>query len=246
MDLTPIRAILFDKDGTLFDFSRTWEAWAHAFLTRVARDHVHAGELGQSIGFDVATKRFDPASIVIAGTPGEVAHALLPHLPDLSFAQLINILNEEAAQAPQLEAVPLRPFLDRLRAQGLRLGVVTNDSEVPARAHLDTAGVTECFDFIAGFDSGYGAKPAPGPLEAFCAAVALPPDAVLMVGDSLHDLMAARAAGMRGVGVLTGMAIAEDLAPHAQVVLPDIGHLPDWLNAANLLSIDKSDAPSRE
>ena len=51
-----------------------------------------------------------------------------------------------------------------------------------------------------------------------------------MVGDSTHDLIAGRAAGMQTVGVLTGMAEAE-LAPLADAVLPDIGHLPDWLMA---------------
>ncbi|EPX85444.1 HAD-superfamily hydrolase, subfamily IA, variant 1 family protein [Salipiger mucosus DSM 16094] len=50
-----------------------------------------------------------------------------------------------------------------------------------------------------------------------------------MVGDSTHDLIAGRAAGMQCVGVLTGPAAAEDLASQADVVLPDIGHLPGWL-----------------
>jgi phosphoglycolate phosphatase len=52
-----------------------------------------------------------------------------------------------------------------------------------------------------------------------------------MVGDSTHDLQAGRAAGMRCVGVLTGMAPRDVLAPHADVVLENIGALPDWLAA---------------
>jgi phosphoglycolate phosphatase len=51
-----------------------------------------------------------------------------------------------------------------------------------------------------------------------------------MVGDSRHDLMAGRAAGMRTVAVLTGIAEAPELAPLADAVLPDIGHLADWLD----------------
>jgi phosphoglycolate phosphatase len=35
---------------------------------------------------------------------------------------------------------------------------------------------------------------------------------------------------MRTIGVLTGLALAEDLAPLADVVLPDIGHIPAWLD----------------
>ena len=57
----------------------------------------------------------------------------------------------------------------------------------------------------------------------------LPPERIAMVGDSTHDLLAGRAAGMMTVGVLTGLATTTDLSPHADVVLPDIGHLPGWL-----------------
>jgi len=225
-----IEAIVFDKDGTLFDFAATWEAWAEAFLLRATgQDRARAQAIGTEIGFDLAARRFAPDSVVIAGTPAEVADALERHFPQLTRPALIGMLNEEAELAPQIEAVPLAPFLDGLRAQGLRLGVATNDAETPARAHLLAARVLDRFDFVAGFDSGHGAKPAPGPLLAFCAAVDVDPARALMVGDSTHDLHAGRAAGMSTLGVLTGMAGADELAPHADAVLPDIGHIPAWL-----------------
>jgi phosphoglycolate phosphatase len=53
---------------------------------------------------------------------------------------------------------------------------------------------------------------------------------VAMVGDSAHDMHAGHAAGMRRVAVLTGIADHAELAPHAEVVLPDIGHLPGWIS----------------
>lgn len=229
--MTPVRGIVFDKDGTLFDFSSTWEAWAHAFLHRIAQDPDHARRMGHMIGFDVVSGRFSPGSMVIAGTPGEIADALRAEVPGLGRSDLIDVLNAEAARAPQVEVTSLKPFLEGLRARGLALGLVTNDAEMPARAHLGTAGVTGCFDFIAGFDSGFGSKPGPGPLLAFSDQMGLTPADVLMVGDSLHDLEAARAAGMRAVAVLTGLATRETLEAHAQAVLPDIGHLPAWLDA---------------
>ena len=61
-------------------------------------------------------------------------------------------------------------------------------------------------------------------------AAGLDPARVAMVGDSRHDLEAGRAAGMRTVAVLTGVARREDLEPHADVVLADIGALPGWLS----------------
>lgn len=223
-------AVCFDKDGTLFDFGATWEAWARSFLLRAAdQDHHRAAEFGRQIGFDMATNRFDKDSIVIAGTAGEVAAAMVPMLPHIAPEAVLDFLNEEAENAPQVEAVPLIPFLDRLRDMGLHLGVATNDAEAPARAHLDAAGITNRFDFIAGFDSGYGGKPAAGQLLAFAKSVQVLTDRVVMVGDSTHDLRAGRAAGMQTVGVLTGLADTADLAPFADIVFPDISHLPDWL-----------------
>ena len=226
------RGILFDKDGTLFDFATTWESWAASFLSRLSGGDVSgAVAMGQAIDFDLHSRTFAPGSIVIAGTPQQVAQALLPFRPDMDETALLALLNEEAALAPQKPAVPLAPLLTGLRDRGMALGVATNDAEAPARAHLEAADAAGFFDFVAGSDSGFGGKPAPGQLLAFAETAGLNPADVLMVGDSLHDLHAAQAAGMTAIGVLTGYATQAQLAPHAAAVLPDIGHLPGWLDA---------------
>ncbi|MCV2890215.1 HAD family hydrolase [Ruegeria aquimaris] len=226
----PIDALLFDKDGTLFDFAATWGAFGRSFLTRVGGgDAARAAQLGAMIGFDFDQGQYARDSIVIAGTPSEIAEALLPALPGFAHAELIAMINEESARAPQVQAVPLAAFLDDMRGRGLKLGVATNDGEAPARAHLGSIGVADRFDFIAGFDSGHGAKPGPGQMLAFAAKVGLAPARVAMVGDSTHDMLAGRAAGMTTVAVLTGLAKHDELAPYADIVLPDIGHIRGWL-----------------
>ncbi|MEP4197465.1 MAG: HAD family hydrolase [Aliishimia sp.] len=229
-DFSSIKGVLFDKDGTLFDFARTWEAWAQSFLKRITPDAETAHRVGAEIGFDMELGNFSADSIVIAGSPDEVGLALLPHLPGYDLPGLLEVLNEEAAQAPQVEAAPLVPLLTSFRSKGLTLGVATNDAEKPARAHLGQAGVTGLFDFIAGYDSGFGAKPKPGQLNAFAQQMGLAPSTCMMVGDSRHDLGAGRAAGFVTVGVLTGYATSDDLIDLADVILPDIGHLGDLLN----------------
>ena len=230
--MTDIRGLLFDKDGTLFDFMATWGQWTASLLDDLAAGSADlAGTLGQAVGYDRARGVFAPDSPVIAHTPAEIADALLPHLPGSSPMALVARMNALSAAADQVEAVPLVPLFRQFREMGLKIGLVTNDSEEPARAHLTRAGVTALFDYIAGSDSGHGAKPAPGPLLAFATRFGLEPAQVLMVGDSRHDLHAARAAGMQAVAVLTGIGTAEALAPEADVVLADIGLLGGWIDS---------------
>lgn len=227
----PIEAVVFDKDGTLFDFEATWSTWAAALMADLAKgDPERLQALAQAADFDLEQGTFRPTSIIIAGTNMQAAACLAQALPNVDVQWLERHMMEAAQNAPLAEAAPLAPLLSALSARGLALGVMTNDNEATAIAHLRTAGVLKAFDFIAGFDSGFGAKPAPDPLLAFAEAVQVAPQACVMVGDSRHDLLAGRAANMRTVGVLTGMAREEELADLSDVVLPDIGHLPRWLD----------------
>jgi phosphoglycolate phosphatase len=231
-----IDGVIFDKDGTLFDFDATWGVWVRRFLLELTHgDADRAANLGTVVGYNFAEKRFIVDSVVIAGTPVEIAQSLLPHLGDTTLDDLLARMNQMAIEAPQVPVVPLAHFVQRLKDRGLRIGVATNDAKAPAIAHLTAAGVAQHFDFIAGSDSGYGGKPAAGQLLAFCAAQKVDPKRCAMVGDSTHDLHAAKAAGMWRIAVLTGVASHDDLVAHADVVLPDIGALPDWIDAQRLL-----------
>ena len=226
-----IRAVIFDKDGTLFDFRQSWGDWAARLLADLAGDEAERARLGAAVGFDTVARDFHPDSPVIAGTAAEVAEALQAALPGRAAEDLLARINRAAAAAQMVPAVPLRPLLEALRAQGLAIGLATNDAEAPAEAHLAAHGLRDLFDFVAGYDSGHGGKPAPGQLLAFAQVVGVDPRDCAMVGDSLHDLEAAEAAGMARVAVLTGIAKRAVLAPHADVVLADIGGLPAWLAA---------------
>ncbi|MCB2110010.1 MAG: HAD family hydrolase [Defluviimonas sp.] len=225
-----LRGLVFDKDGTLFDFRATWGGWTRRVVEELSGgDATRAGQLSDALGFDPKRGDFAPGSPVIAHTATEIAGHLLPLLPGIDRAALVARMNALAADVTLVEAVPLGPLFARLAAMGLRLGLVTNDAEAPARAHLARSGLVERFHFVAGFDSGHGAKPDPGPLLAFARQEGLRPGEIAMVGDSRHDLVAGEAAGMLRVGVLTGIAGWRDLAPHADVVLDTIAGLPEWI-----------------
>ena len=229
---TKVDGLLFDKDGTLFDFHATWSVWAGGVIRALAEgDEGMIRRLAALLGYDLDRQEFDTTSVVIAESSSTIAALIAAELPGRSADEVENYLMMTAAEVPQSPSLPLAPYLTELAGRGLSLGVMTNDNEYAARVHLKSVGIETHFDFIAGCDSGFGAKPDPGPLLAFAKATGLSPDRVAMVGDSTHDLIAGRAAGMHTVGVLTGLADTMELAPYADIVFPDISHIPAWLTA---------------
>lgn len=229
--MTRIKGVLFDKDGTLIDFTASWGALTREVIAVYAPDDPDlAAALGAAIGFDVGTGLFLPGSPVVSGGTDEVAALMSALLPGIAAEEIEAEANRLAAEARVEPAPKLAETIGRLAAMGVSLGVATHDSEAAAHAHLDALGLTGRFAFVSGYDSGHGLKPGPGMAEAFCRAAGLSPADIVMVGDSVHDLGAGRAAGAAAsVGVLTGPAAAAELAPHADVVLDGIADLPDYL-----------------
>jgi phosphoglycolate phosphatase len=223
-----IRAVLFDKDGTLFGYEATWAAWCEHVLTELADGKPALIEdMAQASGYDVTSRSFRAGSLIVNGAVDEIIslwHSKVPHhSPD-------HINQVSLRHLESLPNVPVCDFgivLGQLRTSGRALGIATNDYEASARAQLKEAGAGDFFTFVAGFDSGHGSKPDPGMIEAFCRVLDLPSSAVAMVGDSTHDLNAGRAAGVgMNVAVLSGPAGRDDLAPHADIILTDISELP--------------------
>ena len=228
--LSSIRGLLFDKDGTLFDFEKTWNSWTSRILTEVSKQSdVSISALADAIDFDLKTGKLLPQSIVIAGTHRQVTAALHTKLSNWDFEHLESYLLDYVIETRQYEVVPLQKYFRKLKSEGLLLGVMTNDAERGAQAHLAAAGILDLLDFVAGSDTGFGCKPAPEPLLAFAKITGLKPDEIAMVGDSLHDLQAAQAAGMMRIAVLTGVAKEDELKKHADLVLPSIANLLDLI-----------------
>ncbi len=123
-----------------------------------------------------------------------------------------------------------KAVLADLAGPGYRLGLITNDAEATARDHVRKLGLDRMLSFIAGYDSGFGAKPAPGPVLAFGAAVGVPTAETVVVGDTALDVATARAAGARAVMVLSGPKSVDDVQhAKADAVIPSISQLPAWL-----------------
>lgn len=229
-----IRGILFDKDGTLIDFHKTWHAIGDRLALEAAGgDRGKADDLMDLAGYDVAAGRFRGDSVFAAGTNADIValwYAAAPLAERETRVKHFDRLTaaEGARSAVPLEGVPAA--LRILHGQGYKLGVATNDSEGGARQTIEAIGIADLFVAAYGYDSVARPKPAPDAIHAFCALTGLAPDEIAMVGDNRHDLEMARAgrAGL-AVGVLSGTGTQERLAPLADVVLSSVRDLPSFL-----------------
>ena len=137
----------------------------------------------------------------------------------------------DVAASNPVPAADLKPIFGGLIHRGLTLGLATMDSEALAHRTLRQLEVKSYFSFVCGYDSGFGEKPGPGMVDAFCSSTALAAADVVVVGDTPHDLKMARAAkvGM-AVGVLSGASPHSALAELADHVLTDISELDSVLD----------------
>ncbi len=225
-----IRGILFDKDGTLFDFASTWEPAyreAVAALAAAAGDPTLAQRLLTKAGHDPETGRIDPASPLACGSIDEII-ALWRAEPALAAvddcAERVHGIFRRHATGMARPVTDLAALFRRLRRRRLRLGVATMDTTANARQSLDR--VAGMLDFIAGYDAGFGAKPDPRVVHAFGACTGLANAELAVVGDAVSDLCMARDAGAGlAVGVLTGVTARAALEPVADQILDSVADL---------------------
>ena len=235
-----IAGILFDKDGTLLDYHRTWmPVNREAALRAAGGDKALSERLLALAGYDTAAGRVRADSPLAAWSTAEIAELWASELPAASGAELTPMMEAIFVGGSEANAVPvtdLAALFGRFKARGLVLGVATHDSHAGAKGSLAPFGVLEQLDFVAGYDSGHGTKPGPGMVQGFCAATGLRPGDVAVVGDNLHDLHMGRSAGAALViGVLTGTSAADDLTADADHVLDDIDALEALLEGLGRL-----------
>lgn len=208
---------LFDIDGTLVD--------AHG-SGRGAIDAVMAERHGiadASAGIRFGGKT-DPAIIDEifatrlgrAPTAGERAALLDAYIPRLR------------ARLADGGVIVLAGAVDALRflagRAGVRLGVATGNIRAGADAKLVAAGLADWFELGGyGCDSAVRAELVARAIER----AGVPAEQVVVVGDTIHDIAAARACGAIACAVATGADPAARLA-HADVVFASLYELPAW------------------
>ena len=105
----------------------------------------------------------------------------------------------------------------RIRATGVKTGLVTSKNHHGALRGLALVGLTEAMDVVVGADDVVNPKPHPEPVLKALALLGEPVEGCVFVGDSHHDVHCGRAAGVVTVGVTWGPF---DRA-HLEIACPD-------------------------
>ncbi len=120
----------------------------------------------------------------------------------------------------------VKETLDTLHQQGVALAVVTNKPECFTHPLLKHLGIATYFSYVLGGDSLAEKKPHPQQLIHLMGLMDINAEHVLMVGDSVNDVQAARAAGCPIIAVPYGYNHGEPIAlSHPDKVIPSLAHL---------------------
>lgn len=189
----PFRGIILDVDGTLLDSNDAHaRAWSDVF---------------GAWGFDVPFERVRP----LIGMGGDQILPRLLHLsPDQEPGSRISQERKELFKQhylPRLRPTSgARALVEELRRRRLALIIGTSASADELEALLVQANVAGLVTDSTVADDVDSSKPAPDVVEEALARLGLPPDKVLMIGDTRYDIESAAQAGVRTVALRCGGA----------------------------------------
>ncbi|MBN1492597.1 MAG: HAD family hydrolase [Candidatus Omnitrophica bacterium] len=184
--------VIFDADGTLFDsvyfFVETYhQLYKHygLFVPR-SRIHHHIG-----MGMDKAIKRITPQvwwEQHAKDVRGKARHYFIKHFLD------------------QVQVFPkTKEFINALHRDDKKVALATMSSSEVVSRYLDLLGKDVIFDFVTTSCDVKRSKPDP---DIFLNVIdhfnAIPKEKMCVIGDSTWDILAANAAGIPALAVLTG------------------------------------------
>lgn len=225
----PKKLVLFDIDGTLVDSSaksvgqwkeRIAAVFERVYETRIPFDidvHDYNGKVDKQV-FLLITEKI--------GVTRELFNSRFDKAKEVYHAELVRVLREEEAVYVAFEDA--KRFVEALlKEPDVSFGVITGNIEKNAWAKLEKAGLHSLFNFGAFADEVESREALV--VHALEKArdhfgVAFRLTDVVIIGDTVHDIRAAKSGGVRSVGVSTGASTTREglLAEGADLVVSSL------------------------
>jgi phosphoglycolate phosphatase len=218
----PVRAVLFDLDGTLIDSAPDLAGAANDLRQAHGLPPMSFHELRPMVG--AGARGMVGAAFGVA--PG---HERFEALRDDFLARY----EQRMLLATRVFAA-MEPVLEALAAAGLPWGIVTNKASRFAEPVVRGLGLDRRAATLVCGDTTPHSKPHPAPLQEAARRLGQAADQCIYVGDDLRDVQAGRAAGMPALAAAWGyLGRGEAIeAWGADAVLPDPVALLNWLELA--------------
>lgn len=184
-----IRGIIFDFDGTLIDsfaFHLRW--WREAF-----------SRFGIEIDSDIILRNFGKSH-------EDMAYSIRPDI-GLERAREIASLEKHLFRESEgdMRLFPeVLQVLNHLTNIGVTLSIASSNPRVDTERMLEKSGIREFFSSISGADEVNQGKPHPDLIFLAAERASIKSDEALLVGDTQHDIVAGRRAGLKTMLVIRG------------------------------------------
>jgi beta-phosphoglucomutase len=206
-----IRGIIFDMDGVIIDshpiHRRAWKTFLHAVGREVTDDE---------LDFILDGRKREEILTYFLGelTPAQIAEH------GAHKDEMLRLLAEDMQPLPGVVG-----FLESLCGLGIRIGLATSAGTRRAHGTLKELGLSHYFEAIVTGDEVAIGKPDPSIYLLVAERLNEAPENLLAVEDAVSGVKAARAAGMRCVGIASAERAAPLRAAGADPVVPDFQSL---------------------
>lgn len=237
-----IKAIIFDKDGTLLDFDAFWVTVCvkaiEDVLMQFGKQDVPVDKILASLGVHNGTT--DINGVLCKGTYQQIGRIVYDTLQSYGCSASCETVTTAVTDAfnKNADAGEIKPtcpnlaqVLTLLKKRNIRLAVVTTDNQEITEKCLKALGIYGLFDRIYTDDGETPTKPDPYCALDFLKLTGLEKDNLLMVGDTMTDMVFAKNAGISAVGIAKSDANRLLLMPHASEVISDMTSLLGMLGS---------------
>lgn len=183
----PIKTVVIDLDGTLLDTAMDLASAANKMLVELGKTELPLATIQSFIGKGIQ-------KLVKRSLTNSLETEPEPEL----FAKALPIYERHYREHLYTYTRPYPGVVDGLNAlkkDGFQLACITNKAEAFTLPLLRAANLLDYFEMVLSGDSLPQKKPDPMPLLHACKHFQIEPHELLLIGDSLNDAIAARAAG---------------------------------------------------
>ncbi len=236
-----LKGIIFDKDGTLFDYAQVWEdvlkeGINSAFVSMGKAEHQKAKKaMLHLMGIDEHGD-CHPKGLVFTHRPVQIFRRFLLYCLRYRVnaikairAYHQSVQNSEVLLSRKLKDMDFtlqQTLFGELKRHGYAIGIITNDNASSTSLFLSLMGLSDFVDFVCSRDSNYKRKPNPQAFLEFCRQQDIKPRQVAMVGDTITDMLfAKRSEAGYTIALLSGSNDNKSLRPLSDVMYPDISAL---------------------